>query len=59
MSGTSGRSAAFSSASWTMRLSLCSLSHCDFSALMLLHDQPQRPSISPRSIASEISALPG
>src|ERR1700726_1447000 len=42
-----------------MRLSLRSASHCDFSALMLLQDQPQRPSTSPRSMASEISALPG
>src|SRR5262249_21189348 len=58
-SGTSGRSLAFCNAICRSRLiSLCA-SQLDRVALTLPHDQPQRASTSPRSIARLISLPPG
>ena len=57
--GTSGSSGERSSASTFSTLIFFSAIHSGREILMLDHAQPQRPSSSPRSTASTISAPPG
>ena len=58
-SGTAAISGSFFSAAWTMMLTEWLVSHSGWRVLMVLHDMPHRPSISPRSIASTVSLVPG
>src|SRR5262245_26231744 len=59
ISGTSGNSALFCNPSCTRMLICRSVIQDGLLLLTPLHDQPQRPSISPFSIASDISLPPG
>ena len=58
-SGTSGSSGLFLSTICSTRLIRLSASHSDFVISMLDHDQPHRPSTSPRSMARLTSGPPG